>query len=81
MHQAARRKPDRPEKDHRLYLHRQALAQHGEPAGHPGGGQLSADPPGARLLQSVPHLRGTKETFYPSLQASSIYFQFFILVH
>lgn len=63
VYKAARREPHRLEEDHRLHLHRQALAQHGEPAGHPGGGQLPADPPGARLLQSVPHLRGTKKMF------------------
>lgn len=58
VYQASWCQPNRPEEDHRLHLHGQAVSQHGEPAGHTGGSQLPPDPPGARLLQGLSHIWG-----------------------
>lgn len=60
MHQASRSKPNRPEEDHRLYLHCKIVAQHGEPARHTRGSQLLTNPSSAGLLQGFSHIWGKR---------------------
>lgn len=58
VYQTSRGQPNRPEENHRLYLHRQVVTEHGESTRHTWSSQLFTNSPGAGFLQGVSYIWG-----------------------